>query len=244
MSCRVVVAAAFLLVLSVRGQGQEAPCAARASERPAAVSRAWWEAFALGNAESVGARSATELSFVASNGRSFDQAALIQEATTHGALKVSFEWSDQAVRQAAPTVAVVTGRVLERIGPRSAVYRYVAVLECANDEWQVMTAQSTREVSSSVRVTAAEKAATEDFVGEYRTPLGKNLRVADRGETLVLVDPLGAETQLEPIGPALFEAPGVSFQGVIRFAFARNQVGKVISLTRLTSDVTIFPRVN
>jgi hypothetical protein len=184
------------------------------------------------------------VSFVASNGRSFDRDKLLDEARRHGALKVSFEWKDETVRRLTATVAVVTGRVAERIGPTLATYRYLAVLECAGGRWQVIAAQSSREVTSSVRVAAVDGGPTADFVGEYRTPLGKTVRVVRKGESLVLVDPAGGETRLEPIGPALFEVPGVSFQGLIRFAFARDEAGKVVALTRLTADVTTFPRVH
>lgn len=65
-----------------------------------------------------------------------------------------------------------------------------------------------------------------------------------RDATLILIDPAGAETRLEPIGTELFEAPGVSFQGLIRFAFARGRDGKVVSLTRITSEIATFPRVD
>jgi hypothetical protein len=244
MHYRTAILAGLLVLLALPVAAQEQPCSTRAPQPPAAVSRTWWEAFALGKTESLAATSARVVSFVASNGRTFDRAELLAEAKTHGAMPVEFEWKDESVRHPSPEVAIVTGRVTERIAPRPATYRYLAVLECTNDRWLVAAAQNSREVASSNRIAAADAGALDDFAGEYRTPLGKTVRVALSGTNLVLIDPSGGETRLEPIAPAVFEVPGVSFQGLIRFVFARNGEGKVISMTRLTADVITFPRAN
>jgi hypothetical protein len=56
MSLRMVVVAGFLLLSSLTGQGQEAACDSGAGLQPSAVARAWWEAFAVGNAEVLAER--------------------------------------------------------------------------------------------------------------------------------------------------------------------------------------------
>jgi hypothetical protein len=54
------------------------------------------------------------------------------------------------------------------------------------------------------------------------------------GVGLALIDPSGAESRLEPIGPALFELPTL-YDGIaiVRFAFVRDSAGGVSSLNRL-----------
>lgn len=239
--------AALLVVLTLmtaRASAQPNSCNARPADEPQTVAKAWWRAFALADTPYLEAASAETLSFTANTGRTFRWADVLAEAAARKAgAKIEFEWKEEHIRQAAPSVAVFTSRVAEIVGARPAFYRYLAVLECADGKWQVSAAQSTRDLLPTPRLTAADKSLLENFAGRYSTAAGKVLRVLVRDAALVLVDPAGAETILEPIGPALFEARGVSYQGLIRFIFTRDSTGKVTALTRITTDVTTFPRI-
>lgn len=176
MNIRFAVVIAVVFSLSaVRSEGQESPCGAPMTNSPAAVSRTWWEAFALGDTEALVSLSAKNVSFVANNGRTFDRNQLLQQAATH-TLKAEFDWKEQTVRLPAPAVAIVTSRVVERVGPKSATYRYLAVLQCANDQWQMLAAQSNRELEPTVRAEVGSVDAMKDLAGQYRTASGKSCR--------------------------------------------------------------------
>ena len=71
------------------------------------------------------------------------------------------------------------------------------------------------------------------------------LRIVARDSTLALVDPTGAESVLEPIGPALFELPALyDGIGLLRYVFTRDASGRVTALSRLIyGSVITWPRV-
>lgn len=241
------LSAALLVVLALlaaRGSAQPVPCGGRPADEPQTVAKAWWRAFALGDATKLEAASSGSLSFTANTGRRFSRSDVLADAANRkSGAKIEFAWVDDHVRQAAPTVAVFTSGVTETVGSRPALYRYLAVLECADGKWQVTAAQSPRELEPTRRLTVLGAELLKDFAGRYATAAGKVLHVLVRDSALVLVDPSGAETLLELIGPALFEARGVSYQGLIRVVFTRDSTGNVAAMTRITSDVTTFPRI-
>jgi hypothetical protein len=220
-----------------------AACAAIPPHDPDSISKAWWDAFSRGDVAYLEARSRDSVFVTLNNGRALDREQLLAEAATHAHAAVSATWSDQMVHKIDESAVAVNLRVTEIVGTRAAHYRYVSVLQCASGGWQVVTAQSTRELRETPRVPSSTAGNLQDFAGEYRTPGGKTIQLLVDAGGLLLVDPSGSRTLLEPIAPALFEARGVSVQGLIRFSFVRNADGAVAAFNRITTEVITFPRV-
>jgi hypothetical protein len=216
------------------------------AENVVELQRAWWRAYIVSDTAYLQAHTAPEFWLTLSSGRTMDRAGMLVETLTHtNASQLNVQWADEAVRVAAPSVAVVTSRVTESVGATSAVYRYLTVLRQEDGGWKVALAQTTREAAFTPGVTAAVSGPPADYAGEYRTPRGAVLRVVVRDSMLALVEPSGAELPMAPIGPALFEFRSLSMSnGIVRFVFTRDAGGRVTALSRLVNgEVITFPRV-
>ncbi|MES2521711.1 MAG: nuclear transport factor 2 family protein [Gemmatimonadota bacterium] len=224
---------------------------AQASDSTSAVQlqQRWWRAFAVADTATVRARSTANVFLTLSTGESFAGDAVMRQAasnSTTGGLVMTF--SDERVRFATPTVAVVTTRVSEVAGPTTSVLRFMTVLERGAEGWRVAAAQSTRELLPSPRRYGADGAsgtALADYVGAYRTPRGLALRIQVRDSTLAMIEPSGREILMEPVGPGLFELAGVSpANGLVRLLFTRDAAGRVTALSQLvTGAVNTYPRI-
>jgi hypothetical protein len=213
----------------------------------AAVAEGWWRALTLGDTAYIARHSSDRLTLTLSNGHEFGRRTLIDEVAGHVPKPSTFVRgaTDVAVRSATGVV-VVTSRMQEGSQGGANTYRYLTVLERGPSTWQVLAAQSTREVALSPRVPAGTAGPLADFVGSYRGQRGGALRVVARDSVLVLVDPAGAESRLEPVGPALFESPTL-YDGiaVVRFVFTRDATGRVSALSRLIyGSVVSWPRIS
>lgn len=195
----------------------------------------WWRAFAEGDTAYLQAHTAPVFAVTVSTGRTYDRAGMLARAATHanqGDLRM--EWSEESTRFPAPGVAVVTSRVGEAVGPRTAFFRYLTVLERGPGGWRVAMGQTTREAAPMPRAGASVAGPLGDYAGEYRTPRGGGVRVVVRDSALGLVDPSGQEVPLVPVGPALFEyhsPEGVN--SIVRFVFTRDASGRIAAVLRL-----------
>jgi hypothetical protein len=232
-----------VLVLLTVCDTATASCTAVPLDDPLTVSKAWWNAFSTGDVAYLTARTTRSASVTLNNGRGLNREELLADAVTHAHATVGATWSDEVVRELGEGAVAVTVRVTETVGSRVAHYRYISVLQCNSGTWQIAVAQSTRELRETVRVPISIAGNLQDFAGEYRTPAGKTVQLFADASGLLLVDPSGARTRLEPIGPALFEAGGISVQGLIRFSFVRNTEGAVVALNRVATEVITFPRI-
>jgi hypothetical protein len=213
----------------------------------AAVAEGWWRALTLGDTAYIALHSSDGLTLTLSNGQGFGRRALIAEVARHVPKPSTFvrAATDVSVRPAAGVV-VVTSRMQEGSQGGANAFRYLTVLERGPSAWQVLAAQSTREVTLSTRVPATVAGPLADYVGSYRGQRGGALRIVARDSVLVLVDPEGGESRLEPVGPALFELPTL-YDGIaiVRFAFARDATGRVTALSRLIhGSVVSWPRIS
>jgi hypothetical protein len=242
------------LVLSAACRPSAAPETAAvpdgAVESPVAAQRAWWRTFADGDTAALHSRSAAEIALTLSNARTFDRAAMLAESQRFAALPhPTLDWSDTVVvRSSDGNVALVAARLRET-DPRGVTYnRTLTVLERAGDVasgWRVLGAQSTREPQKYARLSAAEAGDLAVYAGQYRVPNGI-LKISLQDSALVLTDPRGTATRLEPVGPALFEAvPPTAVTDVVRILFTRDASGRMSTLSRLAAGgVTTFPRVD
>ena len=89
----------------------------------------------------------------------------------------------------------------------------MTVLIRSSSKWVVAAAQSTREIQLAPAVPVKEVGNLIDFTGSYKTPAGIILTTVIRDTSLILVEPSGAETRLEAIGPGLFEIPKILSAG-------------------------------
>ncbi|RYY96334.1 MAG: hypothetical protein EOO11_13725 [Chitinophagaceae bacterium] len=217
----------------------------RAQQHDAAdAAKRWWHAVTFGDTAYVRAHSTGGLTVTFSNGRSFTHAAFLAQVAKHDpAAKITSEWPEVQAQFPAPKTAVLTSRVVERVGAQPNLLKYLTVLVSTDSGWQVAAAQSTRELELAPRLPAAGAGQPGDYAGAYRTPGGITLRVQQRDSTLLLIEPSGTETKLEPIGHGLFEGPVLLFAGNVRFAFNRDSTGKVVALTRIAHRVITMPRV-
>jgi hypothetical protein len=232
-----------LLMLFVSGipAVAQGPACTQNDTEPLVVSRAWWQAFATGEIGTLEERTASQFSWTSSTGSTLDRLGTLARAAGHD-LTVVFEWKEGAVRAVSSSVAIVTNRLTETVRSAPPVtYRYLSVLECSEGRWRVAAAQSTRELELSIRVPDANRA-LDDFVGAYRAPSGL-LQITTDGGALILTDPTGRRTRFESIGTDVFELSEVTGAGIIRFAFHRGLKGDVVSMTRIASTVTTFPRI-
>jgi ketosteroid isomerase-like protein len=209
--------------------------------------RAWWRAYAIADTAYLQAHTAADFSLTVSSGATFDRAGMLAQAATHvNGSRFTMSFAEDAVHAPAPSVAVATTRSTESDGPAaSSTFRYLTVLARTSDGWRVSAGQSTRELTFTPRVPAAQAGALGDFVGAYRTPRGTELRVEARDSALALIEPSGNVLPMLPIGPALFELGGASpLNGVVRMAFTRDASGRVTAMSRLINGaVNTFPRI-
>jgi len=210
-----------------------------------AVAESWWRAFTLGDTAYLARHTAPALALTLSSGRSLDRATMLREAAAHVPKPSTFVQpaTDVELLPVAGAV-VVTSRVVEGSQGGANEFRYLAVLERADGEWRVAAAHSTRRLALTPRVPAGVAGTLGDFAGAYRTPRGGLLRVVVRDSALVMIDPSGAESRLEPIGPALFELPAL-YDGiaVVRFAFTRYAGGRMATMSRMIhGSVATWPR--
>lgn len=224
-----------------------------AASRPAgdsdalALQRAWWLAYAQGDAKALAAHTAPEASAAFSSGSRMSHHELLAEAASHlVAPDFRMDWSEQSARSPRPGLAVVTGLSTEGTGASSQQFRIVTVIDqVGRPDWQVVHAQSTRVSRFAEPVAPSVAGPIADYAGDYLTPKGKLLRMEVRDDKLWMVEPGGKGFELTPIGPGLFEPGGRSpLNGVLRLFFARDAVGRVASFSRLVEGrVDTFPRV-
>lgn len=205
----------------------------------------WWTAFAINDAAYLRAHTASEMTLTLANGGTFDRAGLLaQSATFTNGAAMKMEWPAQSVRFVTPDLALVHGRLDERVGPNGSTYRVLTVLERRKGHWWITTAQTTRELVAASRIPLADAGAIDDLVGNYLTPTHRRLQVIRDANGLAMLTPDGKTYPMEPIGPNLFELDEILLgQGIVRFAFARDAQGKVTAMTRLmASGLAVFPR--
>ena len=201
----------------------------------ATVAERWWRAMTLGDTGYLAPHTAARLRVTLSNGKALGQRELLADAATHLPKPSTFVhgMTDVSVLRAGDAV-VVNGRMEEGSQGGSNTFHYLTVLERAGAVWQVVAAQSTREISLTSRVPAQVAGPLSDYVGSYRGQRGGIVRVVARDSVLALVSPDGTDARLEPIGPSLFELPTL-YDGiaVVRFLFSRGSDGRVATLSRL-----------
>ena len=211
---------------------------------PLAAAKAWWHATTFGDTAHLSKHSTGELTVTFNNGRSFSRSEIISQVATHNPLaRITSEWSDILVQTPAPQTAIITNRIVERVGAMQHTYKFITVLVSTNSQWKVAAAQSTRELKLGTPVPVAEAGKLEDYAGAYRTPGGILLKVLLRDTSLFLVEPSGTETRLEAIAPGLFEIPQILSAGNVRFAFSRDASGSVTFMIRIAHNVTAMPRM-
>ena len=211
-----------------------------------ALQRAWWLAYAQGDARALAAHTAPGASAAFSSGKQLLRDELLAEAAAHPASPdFRMDWSEESARSPRPGLAIVTGLSTEGAGASSQQFRIVTVIDkVGRDDWQVVHAQSTRVSRFAEAVPASIAGPIADYAGDYLTPKGKLLRMDLRDSKLWMVEPGGKAFELTPIGPGLFEPIGRSpLNGVLRLFFARDAVGRVASFSRLVEGrVDTFPR--
>ena len=209
-----------------------------------AEAKAWWHAVTFGDTSYLKTHSTAEISVTFNSGRSFNYAEIIEQVATHdNKAPIKAEWSQVVQQSPTSTTAIVTNRVVETVGKTPHLYKFMTVLVRKNSGWIVTAAQSTREIQLAPAVPVEAVGKLNDFAGSYKTPAGIVLTTVARGQTLVLVEPSGAETPLEGIGPGLFEIPKILSAGNVRFVFSRDESGKVTSMTRVAHLITTMKRL-
>lgn len=169
---------------------------------------------------------------------------MIEQVAKHNpSAKITAEWSDIIKQSPNPLTAIITSRVIETIRGTPGILKFMTVLSKIGSEWKVAAAQSTKEIELSTRIPNAGAGNLQDYAGKYRTPIGATLTVIVRDTLLILIDPSGAESPLEAIGPGLFEPPALHTVGNVRIVFGRDATGHVTSLSRITNKVTTLYRI-
>ena len=206
--------------------------------------RRWWHALTTGDTATVALLSSPTLSTTLSTSETLDRAGVIKlSALSVDSSQVRLEWSEESVRIIG-NAAVITSRMLERVGQAEVQYRYLTTLERTRAGWRVLATQSTRIPRPSPKI-ALPVAALEQYEGRYRTPNGRELRVTARDSVLALRTPDGNEQIIAPVSDAVFEIRTSRARfDVVRFVFERDESGRVTRVTRLApAGVTAFPRV-
>lgn len=207
------------------------------------ATKTWWTRATFGDTAYVRAHSTEDLAVTYSNGRRYSRTQLLSQIAQYNpAADITDEWSDVSIQRPVPDLAILTNSTIERVGNTVHHYKYITVLVRRGQDWKIADAQSTRELALSPRIPVEQAGRLEDFAGQYLTPGGLILRIAPRGNGLVLTEPSGAETLIEPVGPGLFEFPKVISAGLIRFSFNRDASGKVTSLTRIAHNVIVMKK--
>jgi ketosteroid isomerase-like protein len=242
------VAVGVLCVLLCACATSGASDAGRVDQEARKAHQAWWQAYAEGDVATVADHTADDVEVVFSSGSRLRRAAVIEQAGKHSRSSgFVMAWSEESVRYPGPGIAVVSGTSTERAGSSEQVFRITTVLERAGQpDWKVAHAQSTRVARFAPAVPYSVAGIVEDYVGAYSTPKGRVLKMEARDGSLWMVEPDGKAFGLTPIGPGLFESTGSSpLNGVLRFSFARDASGRVVSFSRLTEGhVDTFPRAN
>lgn len=228
------------------------PAAAPSAVIPGAgeAQRAWWRAFVLADTATLGALSTPGLLFIASTGHTFDRSGTIAEAATNSTgSRLTLAWTEEReVVLRGGEAVMASARVTETEGRTANHYRVTSILErSATSEraWRVAAVQRTRETVFTPRMASAEAGDIAAYAGRYRVPSGAALVVTVQDSALTLTDPNGAVLRLEPVAPAVFESTRLSgSNGIVRFAFARDERGHVVALSRLIQGgILTFPRV-
>jgi hypothetical protein len=210
-----------------------------------AVSSEWWHAITFGDTAYLRDHTSARIKLTTSGGQQFDSSSLIVDVATHRPKPSAFAAPENArVIYSTPLTVIVESTIKEGTQGGANEYRYLTVFGREEAKWLVVAAQSTRVLSLTPRVAPTAVEDVTPYEGQYRGGGGGLLRVVKRGAVLVLIDPAGAETVLEPIGPGMFEMPRL-YDGIaiVRFVFTRDDHGAVSSLSRLIySSVTTWPR--
>lgn len=208
--------------------------------------RAWWSAYTLGNVGALEGTTAPDAIATFSSGRTLTRSALMQEASRNGtAPGFAMEWSDESIQVPRDDIALVIGTSTESVGPSLQQFRISTILRHTSlGAWEVLAVQSTRIARSAASVPETVSGTLVQLVGSYRTPKGRLLKIEVQAGALRLVEPDGKEIELVAIGPSLFESAGQSpINGVLRFAFSRDEAGRVTAFSRLTEGrVDTYPR--
>lgn len=239
MKIKTGILSACCLVVSLLSKAQK-----KGDSSAIADAKAWWHAVTFGDTSYLVRRSSAELTVTFNSGRSFNHAEIIKQVATHDPkAQIKAEWFEAKQQSLNATTAIVTNRVVETLGKTPHVYKYITVLIRSNTGWLVAAAQSTRVIQLAPAVPVIEVGNLLDFTGSYKTPAGIILTTAIRDTSLVLVEPSGAETRLEAIGPGLFEIPKILSAGNVRFVFSRDASGKVTSMTRVAHLIVTMKRL-
>lgn len=210
--------------------------------------RAWWSAYTLGNVGALESTTASDAFATFSSGRTLTRNELLQAASLNGKSPgFAMEWSDERVQLLRDDLALVIGTSTESVGPSLQQFRITTFLRhTSRSTWEVLALQSTRIAKSSASVPESISGSFSHFAGSYRTPKGRFLKMDVDAGALRLVEPDGKVIELVAIGPGLFESAGQSpINGVLRFAFSRDQAGRVTAFSRLTEGrVDTYPRAD
>jgi hypothetical protein len=238
MASKVLTAFALILFSSINSNAQNG------NDAPLAAAKAWWHAVTFGDTIHIKNHSTENVIVTFNNGRSFTYKEIIAQVSKHHpSANITLEWSESSAQLAGPQTAIITNRIVEKVGAGNNIYKFITVLVKNGKKWKVAAAQSTRELGMAKRITAKEAGDLIDYAGSYRTPGGMTMQVMANDSVLLLKEPSGTETILEPIAPGLFEFQAISFAGNVRFSFHRDATGSVVSLTRIAHNIVIMPRM-
>lgn len=211
------------------------------------VQRTWWAAYTQGNIVALEATTSGPALATFSNGVTITRQELMQMASQNGTNPgFSMKWSDDVVQRPRDDLALVIATSTEQAGSNLQRFRISTLLQrTPRGKWEVLGVQSTRIAAFTARVPTSAAGKLDDFVGMYLTPKGRHLRIEVHEGVLSLVEPEGKVIELAAIGPGLFESTGRSpINGVLRFAFSRDDEGRVASFSRLTEGkVDTYSRV-
>lgn len=238
-------AAALFLLLGACATIQ--PASSETAESAAlSAHRAWWQAYVAGDQATLAAHTAADAEVVISSGTRLRRSALVEAAGKNKQFSgFTIAWSEESARFPRAGLAIVSGTSTERAGSSEQVFRITAVLDhAAESDWEAVFIQSTRVARFAPAVPTNVSGPVEDYAGSYSTPKGRLLRMEARDGSLWMIEPEGKAFKLTPTGPGLFEPDGASpINGVLRFLFARDGSGKVVSFSRMTEGhVDTFPR--
>jgi len=248
MTVRTFVLATALLALAPGGCATTTATHAADLADAVHAHRAWWNAYMLGNVAELERSTASDAIGTFSSGTTLDRVALMRSAAGNGASR-GFEmtWSGQTVQSPGAGLANVVATSTERVGSSLQHFRISTLLRRAPESgWEVVALQSTRIAAASAPVAESVSGPLGDFVGNYRTPKGRFLRMEVEAGALRMLEPDGKPIDLVAIGPAMFESAARSpINGFLRFVFSRDAAGRVAGLSRITEGrVDTYPRVD
>lgn len=209
-----------------------------------AAAKAWWHALTFGDTSYVKDHSTEGLTVTYNSGRSFTRAEILAQMAYYSAsAPITADWSNILVQSPISQTSIVTNEVVETVGKTANLYRWITVLVLVRSQWKVAAVQSTRKIEIAPGIPLTEAGDPASYPGSYRTPAGGILTLALRDSCLILTDPSGQETKLSAIGPDLFEIPAILSAGNVRFSFARDGNGKIISMTRIANKIMTMLKV-